>query len=192
MYNAEDYSHLIGTAGFSDNLLNTHFGLYQGYVKNVNTLIEKRKTLEPGTPEFNELTRRFGWEFNGMRLHELYFGNMSKEDKKLGDDSPLYKKMTESFGSGSACKDAFVSAASLRGVGWTVTYYDKKADQLFHVWVDDHATNHLSGCTPLVVMDMWEHAFIADYGMKKKDYMEAFISAIDWEEVENRYKQSVG
>lgn len=190
MYEAKDFSHLLGTPGFSDALLSTHFTLYQGYVKNTNAVLEKRNQYEAGTPEYNELTRRFGWEFNGMRLHELYFGNMSKEKKSLAEDAPLMKKMVESFGSGDACHNQFSQTASLRGIGWVVMYYDKKADRIFHVWIDDHGTNHLSGCTPLIVMDMWEHAFIAEYGLKKKDYMDAFVAAIDWEEVEKRFAQA--
>ena len=78
MYVAKDFSHLLSTEGFSDALLNNHFTLYQGYVTNTNKLIEILKTKEAGTPEYAELHRRFGWEWNGMRLHELYFGNLGK------------------------------------------------------------------------------------------------------------------
>jgi superoxide dismutase, Fe-Mn family len=186
-YKAMDFSKLIGMDGFSDTLLNNHFTLYQGYVKNVNTLMEKLKTAEAGKPEFNEMTRRFGWEFNGMRLHELYFGNMSKDKHEPDAGSPLLKKMIGDFGSGETCKDNFVNIASLRGIGWAVTYYDQTADQIFNIWVDDHATNHLAGCIPLIVMDMWEHAFMIDYGLKKGDYINAFLKNIDWEVAEKRY-----
>jgi len=189
MYDAMDFSHLLGMEGFSDTLLNNHFTLYKGYVANTNTLIEKLDAGEMGSPDYNEMKRRFGWEFNGMRLHELYFGNLSKDKKNLGDDSPLYKKMVESFGSADGQKN-FTQTAGMRGIGWVVMYYDKKADKLFNVWIDDHATNHLTGCTPLLVMDMWEHAFMTDFGLKKPDYMEAFLTNVDWEAVEKRYEMA--
>lgn len=79
-YGIQDYSKLLGIKGFSDNLLNNHFTLYQGYVKNLNRLIETIATLSKGgksdTPEYAELQRRFGFEWNGMRLHEYYFDNL--------------------------------------------------------------------------------------------------------------------
>ncbi|MEK7532180.1 MAG: Fe-Mn family superoxide dismutase [Patescibacteria group bacterium] len=186
MYIPKDFSSLIGTPGFSDTLLNNHFTLYQGYVKNVNTLLEKLGAAEAGTPEYSELKRRFGWEWNGMRLHELYFGNMNKTASALAPESSLYKKMTASFGSGENCEKDFRNVATLRGIGWVVMYYDTVADRLFNIWVSDHAENHLAGATPLLVMDMWEHAFMIDYGLKKADYIDAFIKAIDWNTVAAR------
>jgi len=189
MYDVIDFSHLQGMEGFSDTLLNNHFTLYQGYVKNTNTLLEKLAGEQSATPELAEMKRRFGWEFNGMRLHELYFGNMTKEKKKLDNDSALAKKMTKDFGA-DPMKN-FTQTAGLRGVGWVVMYYDKKADQLINVWVSDHNENHLTGCTPLLVMDMWEHAFMVDYGLKKPDYIAAFVKNIDWEELEKRYSSAL-
>lgn len=191
MYQAMDFSHLLGTEGFSDTLLNNHFQLYNGYVNNTNTLIEKLSGPQSGTPELNEMKRRFGWEFNGMRLHELYFGNMSKEAKKLDNGSPLYKRLVDSFGAEGKARDNFIQSASLRGIGWTIMYYDPKSDRLFNVWIDDHATNHLSGCVPILIMDMWEHAFMVDYGLKKPDYMEAFMKSVDWEEAERRLEAAM-
>ncbi|HYE60124.1 MAG TPA: superoxide dismutase [Candidatus Kapabacteria bacterium] len=189
-YEAQDFSHLLGMQGFSDTLLNNHFTLYQGYVKNTNTLMEKLKTAEAGTPEYNELSRRFGWEWNGMRLHELYFGNMTKDKKDMGKESSLYKKMVEDFGSGEQCEKNFKATAGLRGIGWVVMYYDKKADRLFNVWIDDHATNHLTGAKPILIMDMWEHAFMIDYGLKKPEYMDAFINSVNWEEADRRFEEA--
>ena len=80
MYTAKDYTKLIGMEGFSDTLLNNHFTLYQGYVTNTNKLLDtfaQLKDEKTATPEFAELHRRLGWEFNGMRLHEYYFENLS-------------------------------------------------------------------------------------------------------------------
>jgi len=191
MYQEKDYSHLLGTAGFSDTLLKNHFTLYAGYVKNVNSVAEKLTTLEPGTPEFNELSRRFGWEWNGMRLHELYFENMGKKSNTLSDDSPILGKMKECFGEGDEWLGKFKDTAMQRGIGWVVMYYDPVARRLFHVWIEEHGENHLSGCTPILVMDMWEHAFITDYGLAKKDYIDAFVAAIDWTEAERRFEEAI-
>lgn len=186
MYEPKDFSSLLGMPGFNDTLLDNHFMLYQGYVKNVNALLEKLQTAQVGTPEYSELKRRFGWEWNGMRLHELYFGNMGKTATPLATESPLYQKITASFGSGENCEKDFRNVAALRGIGWVVMYYDRASDHLFNVWVSDHAENHLAGAIPLLVMDMWEHAYTLDYGLKKTDYVDAFVKAIDWKVVEER------
>src|SRR4029078_12701920 len=110
MYEPKNYDHLLGTPGFSDDLLKNHFTLYQGYVTNTNKLIESLKTKEVGPPEYSELQRRLGWEWNGMRLHELYFGNMSKE--QVNDPSlwtaPLTQKLTEQYGNPENWKKNFI------------------------------------------------------------------------------------
>lgn len=103
MYQPKSFEHLLGLKGFSDQLLKSHFTLYQGYVNNTNRLAETLMGLlkegGTGTPEYAELKRRFGWEFNGMRLHEYYFGNMSQEDMELENSSELYRRIVEDFGS---------------------------------------------------------------------------------------------
>src|SRR3989338_1810957 len=106
-YEAKNYDKLLGTEGFSDKLLQNHFKLYQGYVANTNKSAELLKSLEAGTPAWAEVKRRFGWEFNGMRLHELYFGNMKKGGAALDPKSVLGKKFTDAFGSVDAWMTAF-------------------------------------------------------------------------------------
>ncbi len=184
-YTAKDFSHLLGTPGFSDTLLNNHFTLYQGYVTNTNKLIEILKTKEAGTPEYAELHRRFGWEWNGMRLHELYFGNLGKHGVPLSERN--LKKMIEStWGSVEDWQKEFVGMASMRGIGWVILCHDKKENKLFNVWVNEHDGGHLAGLTPLLVMDVFEHAFMVDYGLKRADYINAFMSSVDWHTVEER------
>ena len=189
-YTTKNYEHLLGTTGFSDQLLKNHFTLYQGYVTNTNKLFETLTTLvkegKAATPEFAELKRRFGWEFNGMRLHELYFGNMHKSGKALQSGSALMQKITAQFGSVENWMIAFKAVGAMRGIGWVVLCYDAEADTLFNVWVNEHDTGHLVGCTPLLIMDVFEHAFMLDYGLKRADYIAAFFNAIDWDVVEKR------
>ncbi len=194
-YTEQNFEHLLGTPGFSDKLLQNHFKLYSGYVKNTNLLIEKLMAMakegNTATPEFAELKRRMGWEFNGMRLHELYFGNMSKVKKRLPENSPLYKLMVSVFGSGENCEKAFVATGSMRGIGWVVTSYDPVAKKLFHVWVNEHDVGHLAGTVPILIMDVFEHAFMLDYGLDKASYIKAFINAVDWDIVGGRFEKAV-
>lgn len=190
VYEEKDFKNLFGTTGFSDKLLETHFKLYSGYVKNTNKALELLKSLEPGTPQWAEVKRRFGWEFNGMRLHELYFGNMSKEKTTLPEDSKLFKLMMETFGSGQGCHEDFVNTGKLRGIGWVVMAYDPEAKKMFNVWINEHDVGHLAGAVPLLVMDVFEHAFVTDYNMDRAAYIKSFIDAVNWDVVQERFEKA--
>ena len=193
-YEAKNFDHLLGLKGFSDNALKTHFALYQGYVNNTNKLRDELQTLfkegKLDSVEHAELKRRLGWEFNGMRLHEYYFGALSKESKPLSESSLLYKKIENDFGNFGEWEKMFRAVASSRGIGWTILYYDVKGDQLLDVWINEHDVGHLSGCVPLLNIDVFEHAFMLDYGTKRADYIAAFMDAVDWKEVEKRFKEA--
>lgn len=185
IYTLQDFKHLLGLPGLSDALLTNHFTLYEGYVKNTNILIELLKTKGSGTPEYSELQRRLGWEWNGMRMHELYFGNMTKETSAL-EDGPLREKITKDFGSFENWEKNFLALGAMRGIGWVVLAHDTEKDVLLNIWVNEHDLGHLVGTTPLLVMDVFEHAFMLDYGIKRADYLAAFSRSIDWENVEKR------
>lgn len=183
-YEAKNFESLLGTKGFSDQLLKNHFTLYQGYVTNTNkvadTLSAMAKEGKTGTPEYAELKRRFGWEFNGMRLHEYYFDNMTKGGKEIDKNTNLYKKIAADFGSYETWEKDFKATGAMRGIGWVILYYDGTEGRLFNTWINEHDVGHLSGAKPLIVMDVFEHAYMIDYGLKKADYIEAFFKAIDW------------
>lgn len=190
-YTPKDYTSLIGMKGFSKPLLENHFKLYQGYVTNTNKLIEMLAALakdgKSTTPEYAELKRRFGWEFNGMRLHELYFGNMSSEPSVLDGSHALSKKIAEDFGSFDDWSKDFQSTSTMRGIGWTILYLDREVNRLFNVWINEHDVGHLSGGVPLLVLDVFEHAYMIDYGVNRAEYIAAFFKVIDWQEVGQRF-----
>jgi len=186
MYEAKDFSQSLELPGFSDNALNTHFKLYQGYVANTNKLADKLKTTAPDQPEYAELKRRFGWEFNGMRLHEYYFGGLSKSPAALQPGSPLHQKITEDFGSYENWETDFKATAMIRGIGWAILYYDPTANRLFNIFVNEHDLGHLAGCVVLLNLDIFEHAFMLDYNTNRTDYITAFMNVIDWSTVAKR------
>jgi Fe-Mn family superoxide dismutase len=143
------------------------------------------KDGKEGTPEFAELKRRLGWEFNGMRLHELYFENLGGN----GDMSKapnLLKRKKEQFGSAELCAKDFKATAAMRGIGWVVMYEDIKTGLLVNQWINEHDVGHLSGCHPILVLDVFEHAFMIDYGLKRANYIESFFKNVKWEVVEER------
>jgi Fe-Mn family superoxide dismutase len=190
-YEAKDYSKLIGMEGFSETLLKNHFTLYQGYVTNTNKLMDTLASMlkegRVGTPEYAELKRRMGWEFNGMRLHEYYFDNLGSK-AAVDKSGKLAKKLAENFGSYEDWERDFKGTGMMRGIGWVILYQDNVSGKLFNQWINEHDVGHPAGCVPILVMDVFEHAFITDYGLKRADYIEAFFKNINWAVVESRLK----
>ena len=187
MYTSQDYSHLVGLPGFSDTALTTHFKLYDGYVANTNKILEQLPNLAPNSPEYNELKRRFGWEFDGMRLHEYHFGAMTKNFQSLDSESGLAKKIGTDFGSHEAWEADFKAVATTRGIGWAILYYDPLGDRLFNVWVNEHDAGHLANCQVIVNLDVFEHAFMPDYGTNRADYIAAYLKVVDWQVASQRF-----
>jgi Fe-Mn family superoxide dismutase len=177
---------LSGLHGISDNTLTTHFELYEGYVKNTNLLNEqiselgRNGGLNPADPHFSELRRRLGFEFNGMRLHEYYFENLAKDG---GGNPPatLRDALARSFGDVEAWKKDFVATGGMRGVGWAVALHDPRTGKMSNHWITLHEDGNIAGLTPIVVMDVWEHAYILDHKPSERSkYIEAFFANLDW------------
>jgi Fe-Mn family superoxide dismutase len=189
VYKANDYAYLIGMAGLSETLLKTHFGLYQGYVANTNRLLGSLRDAslagKIAAPEYAEFKRRLGWEFNGMRLHELYFENLGG-DGVLARDGALAGQMTEDFGGPDEWAKDFKATGAMRGIGWVILYQDVNNGRLINFWINEHDSGHPAGCNPILVMDVFEHAYMLDYAAKRADYIEAFFRNINWELAEGR------
>ncbi len=195
-YKAKQFD-LSGLRGISDQTLELHFKLYEGYVANTNLLNERiAELLSRGPigqdlmPTYSEMTRRLGFEYNGMVLHEYYFGNMKKGGS--GDPSPrsaFVQQVALSFASYDAWKAHFVGVGKMRGVGWAICYQDPMNGRLSNHWITLHEEGNIAGFIPVLVMDVWEHAFILDYKPAERPrYIEAFFSNIDWDAVEERVK----
>jgi Fe-Mn family superoxide dismutase len=193
MYTSKDFSHLLGLTGMSDTLLNNHFTLYQGYVTNTNTLLKKMNEIreerlngnDDRKEESAELHRRYAWEYNGMKLHELYFENLTKEKSELNFDSNFGKKLMERFGSYDVFVHNFTKNVGMfRGIGWVALV--KRDDTLGIIWINEHNEGLLTDSKILLIMDVFEHAYMTDYGIKRADYINAFMNAIDWKVVEDR------
>ena len=180
-YAVRDYSKLRGLNGIPDPLVEAHLKLYAGYVKNLNLLRQKLGVSAPGTPEFSELHRRVGFEINGMRLHELYFDALSPAGGPPG--SAVRDAFSKAWGSVEAWQAEFAGIGAMRGVGWAVLYQDPAGGALSNHWIGLHEEGHPAGFRPVLVMDVWEHAFT---GMERARYIDAFLSTVSWETVESR------
>lgn len=181
--------------GLSSKMMDQHWMLYKGYVTNVNLL---NKTIwdcldsdgDLNEPKMAEVQRRLGFEYNGMVLHEYYFGALKKDVHSLSPTSDLHTKLTADFGSFERWKKQFTEIGKMRGVGWVITYLDSTANRLVNFWIGDHEIGHIAGFKPLVVMDVWEHAYVGDFGPNNEgraSYIETFFQNLDWNVIAERY-----
>lgn len=193
IYKAKSWD-LSDLTGISNETLAMHFKLYEGYVTNTNVLNEKiAELMKDGSLDatkmaaFSELKRRYGFEYNGMVLHEYYFDNMQKHGTGDPDKSSAFAAAAEAgFGSYETWKNDFVSVGKMRGVGWAITYADGDGNLSNH-WVSLHEEGNVAGYKPILVMDVWEHAFIKDYApVDRPKYIEAFFANINWDTVNSR------
>ena len=193
-YKAKTFN-LSGLTGISDKTLEMHFKLYEGYVTNTNTLTERIATIlfdgkvdQEEMPAYSELNRRLGFEYNGMVLHEYYFGNMKRDG---GDDAPRGSQfrtaVERSYPSYDIWKTDFVGVGKMRGVGWAMCFLDPATGGVSNHWITLHETGNVAGFIPLLVMDVWEHAYLLDYKpADRPKYIDAFLGNVDWDAVEKR------
>lgn len=181
--------------GISARTIEEHLKLYQGYVKHANLILEKvveyKKDAEKNAYALGEIMRRFGFEYNGMRNHEVYFSSLEGGPAVLTGGSALKKAISEEWGSFDAWLAEFKSIALTRGIGWAMLYYDKKDGRLLNAWIDEQHLGQLQDCALVLGLDMWEHSFVADYQPSgKKQYVEDFFKNLNWGVVEGRFDTS--
>jgi superoxide dismutase, Fe-Mn family len=186
---------LSGLNGISDQTLEMHFKLYEGYVKATNELNARIAAIladgrvdQEEMPAYSELTRRLGFEYNGMILHEYYFSNLrAGASPRPGATSAVAQALAEAFGSVEDWRKDFQAIGGLRGVGWVLLCEDPMTRRLTNHWVSLHQNGVLAGFKPLLVLDVWEHAFMRDYKATERGrYLDAFFRNIDWHAVERR------
>lgn len=182
--------------GISAKSIEEHLKLYKGYVNNSNLVLNKIKEYEKDSEEnayvLGELHRRFAFEFGGMRNHEYYFSSLSGDPKSLKEDSKLLEDIKNEWGTFESFLEKFKNLAMTRGIGWAMLYYDKESNKLFTEWVDEQHIGHLVGLSPVLALDMWEHAYYLDYiPAEKKKYVEAFFANLNWEVIENNFQKII-
>src|SRR3989344_2582381 len=163
--------------GISDKTVEEHLKLYAGYVKNANEILSS-----------GQFERRFPFEFNGMRNHELYFSHFEGGPQPVNPGSPLALAGHEEWPSYEAWLNRFKNMALTRGVGWAMLVLDPNSKRLLNNWVDEQHLGQLSACVPILALDMWEHSFVADYQPSgKKQYVEDFFGNLNWRQIEENF-----
>ena len=185
--------------GLSSGMIDQHWMLYKGYVTNTNLI---NKTLWDGMdsekdinePKLAELERRLGFEMNGMVLHEYYFEALKKGADQPVSSSELHQKLSADFGSFARWRKQFTGIGKMRGVGWVLTSLDPGTNRLINTWVSDHEIGHIAGYKPVIVMDVWEHAYVGDYGSTadgRAKYIEAYFQNLNWDVIAERLSKAL-
>lgn len=181
--------------GISAKTVEEHLKLYAGYVKHSNLILEKIEELamdsEKNAYALGEVQRRFGFEYNGIRNHEIYFESLSGGANDLEEGSRLKEQIEKDFGSFDGWLNKFKATALTRGIGWAMLYWDKKDGRLLNAWIDEQHLGQLQDCAPIIALDMWEHSFVADYQPSgKKNYIEDFFENLNWKVVEENFTKA--
>jgi len=197
MYQAQSFDHLRGLAGMSDGQIKEHLELYAGYVKHVNELTKElaemhnEKKVAGKDFALAEATRRLSYEYDGMVLHEQYFSNLKPGGApRPTERQPCGRAIAQAYGSIERWQENFKALGGMRGVGWVILFQDPQNGSLTNYWVSLHQDGIPARCKPLVVMDVWEHAFMRDYRASERlRYVDAFFTNIDWTTVERRFNE---
>lgn len=183
--------------GISSKTIEEHLKLYSGYVKNANNILDMLVKYHTDDMVGNayiigELHRRFSFEYNGIRNHEIYFSSLEGGAKPLANGSAFKKILETEAGSIDNFLAGFKNmAVTTRGIGWAVLWYDKKDERLLGSWVDEQHFGQLQNCTPIIALDMWEHSYVADYlPSGKKQYVEDYFANLNWEVVEENFRKA--
>lgn len=179
--------------GITAKQLDEHIKLYEGYVTHVNKMYDELAELSHDTAKnghiMQELRRRLGFEFNGMRLHEIYFADLEGGMAPINAESKIFEALAGQFGSFEKWLESF-KAVVARGSGWAILNYDPEAKRFHNNWVNNHDEGHLATLPALIAVDVWEHAYMIDYvpGEKPK-YVEAYLNALNWNSVAERFEK---
>lgn len=183
--------------GLSEKQIKVHLALYEGYVKQVNLILETLKgyaaygdkATEGDKLAISELRRRLGFEFDGMRMHEYYFEQLEAGGSEQEAGSAFARAAALKYGSGENFVKHIKEVAGTRGIGWVVVYKDTVANTIHTTFVADHEVGQLAGLPILLALDMWEHAYMVDYvPAEKKNYIDAFFANLNWSVVEKRFE----
>jgi Fe-Mn family superoxide dismutase len=193
---AEQKFNINELTGISKTNIEEHLKLYAGYVKHANLILEKISSLSENIADngflITELQRRFSFEFNGIRNHEIFFSALSDSAQPITVESSLYQKICAEWGSFEKWLELFKQIAKTRGIGWAVLYYDKQSDRLLNGWIDEQHLGQLNSAVPVLMIDMWEHSFVSDYQPSGKGkYIEDFFVNLNWFKIEDNYNQAV-
>lgn len=193
---ARTFPNLSTVEGISQNQLSQHVELYNGYVKRINEIdglikATPQDVLDKANSAYNpyrELHVEQSYALNGVVLHEYYFENLGGTTGRAPADAPTFQKVVgEEFGSwDNYVKHLVAVGKSMRG--WALTGYNMRDHRVHNYGLDLHNQTVPMDVIPLLVLDVYEHAYMIDFGTKRAAYLEAFMRNVNWAVVEDRLR----
>lgn len=172
-----------------------HFELYENYVKTFNRVSAEldsadRAESNSNSSQFRSLKIDETYNMNAMFLHELYFANISDMHSKITMDSLSYMRIQRDWGTFDKWQEDFLACCQASRCGWAVTYYNLFTQTYMNAVIDLHSIEIPVGCFPVIVMDVWQHAYYKDYLRDVKTYSIAMMKELNWRVIEDRFKQA--
>lgn len=184
---------LNGLVGISDNQISQHRDiLYAGYVNKLNEIEDRLKVVDRSKAnqvfsEFRALKADETFALNGVVLHELYFENLTPQSEKK-PSGRLADLITRDFESFEKWQEDF-KACGMAARGWVIFGFCLYDAKLHNYCLDTHNYNMPSCVAPVLIMDVYEHAYTIDYGVKRPPYIDAFMKNIAWSVAQRRFTQ---
>ncbi len=171
-----------------------HIELYEGYIKEFNEISSKLDTVDRMASNSNHSAYRClkvdeTYNMNAVYLHELYFANVNDLNSKITMDSLSYMRLARDFGSFDDWQKDFIACCKASRCGWAMTYYNFYTKSFMNTCIDLHSENVPAFGYPVIVMDVWQHAYYKDYLKDVKTYVVAMMKQFNWNVIEKRFEK---
>ncbi len=174
--------------------IQNHIELYEGYVDTFNRISIELDSVDreanSNYSTYKNLKHDETYNLNAAYLHELYFANIGDPNSQITMDSLSYMRLTRDFGSFDAWQKDFIACCQSSRCGWAITYLNTYTQSLMNCVIDLHSQNVPTGMYPVIVMDLWQHAYYKDYLKDSKTYVNAMMKQFRWPVIEKRIEKS--
>ena len=173
----------------------SHLELYANYVESFNRVsieldVADREQANSNNSVFRSLKEDETYNMNAVYLHNLYFSNISDLHSEISMDSLSYMRLSRDFGSFDAWQNDFIACCLSSRCGWAVTYFNTYLQRYMNCVIDLHSKNVPVGLYPIIVMDLWQHAYYRDYLNDVKTYTYAMMKQLNWSVIEERFRKA--
>ena len=194
-YVAQEKNFNLSTELLSDSNKKNHVELYQKYIEDFNRISAELDTANrdvagSNSSQYRSLKIDETYNLNAIYLHELYFSNISDLHSQISKDSLSYMRLSRDFGTFDAWQKDFMSCALSSRCGWAITYLNFYTQSYMNCFIDLHSKDVPAGMYPVIVMDMWQHAYYKDYLKDSKTYLVAMMKQLRWPIIEKRIEKA--